>query len=287
MHKKQNHGCRIVSSTKQAYVNQKFFRPSCNQALNVRFNYSFFDPYYKKEPTEIVLPQYLMATPDDAIINYFSVLREAAQFSGEKSGGCGTIGEATVPYPIAYNFHTKNYKKRIDFKTYYDSFQNIGHINLIKVRQTPSPPENTDQIRYFVELETIEGSDKGITYFGYYYGFILLKKENDRFMIFDFTLEGEDFLCAPYHGWNHDAEAIVGVKYGNWCKLVSKRYPMHQQGYLKQVCFDGTDGYRYLIVFIEITNGYDIEIAQYRINENGSWEPIFFDPLDCVNKIKG
>lgn len=267
-----------------AKYNQKFFRPSCYPTLNNRFQYSFFKPFENKNPSEIVIPKSLMATPEDLIINYFSILREAANFSGDMSGGCGTVGFASIPYPIAFQFFTKDYQKEIDFKTYYESFENIGHINLIKVRLTTCNPKHENHIRYFIELESIEGSNKGITCFAYYYGFMYLKKENDCYKIESFNLEGEDFLCAPYHGWSYDAEMLIDAMYGNWCKLVGKRYPMIQHGDIKQIYFDGTDGYRYLIVFVEVTNGYDIEIAQFRQYPNGNFQPIMFDPLECIDK---
>ncbi|MGM0867502.1 MAG: hypothetical protein ACQEWF_22865 [Bacillota bacterium] len=276
-------GIAPLSRINQFNFNKKFFRPSCYGSLNNRFKqHTFFKPYFNKHFTEIVLPQSLMQTPIDTIINFYSILREAANFSGDTIGGCGTVGQASIPYPIAYNFFTKYYQFKIDYESFHHSFQNIGHINLINVRLTTSSPLNQDQLRYFIELETIEGSDKGITYFAYYYGFMFLKKENGLYKIEDFKLEGEDFLCAPYHGWSYDAEMIIQTEYGNWCNLVSKQYPTFQQGDTKQIYFDGTDGYGYLIVFVEVTNGYDIEIAQYRIDESGKWQPIMFNPLDCI-----
>ncbi len=262
--------------------NQKFFRPSSDPALNNRFQqYDFFLPFYNKKYKDIVLPKSLMQTPRDTIINYFSVLREAASFLPNLYGGCGTVGEANIPYPIAYNFFTRNFQQSTDYDTFYRSFQNIGHINLIKMRKTTS---QRGRLRYFIELETIEGSDKGVTYFAYYYGFMFLQNEDGQYKIDNFKLAGEDFLCAPYHGWSHDAEMIIQAKYGNWCHLVRKQYPVFQQGDTKHIYFDGTDGYSYLIVFVEITNGYDIEIAQYRTDECGNWHPITLNPSDCLKK---
>ncbi|WP_349410053.1 hypothetical protein [Pseudalkalibacillus sp. SCS-8] len=264
-------------------INQKYFRPSCYPALNTKIQkYSFFNPYLKLEPEEIELPYALTATPDDTIIYYFSVLREAANFSGEKMGGCGTVGSARIPYPVAYSFFTDSYQKKVDYEAFYDSFQGIGHINLIKMTQTTRDPDHPGELRYFIEIETIEGTIQGNTTFAYYYGFMFLKKEKARYKIADFKLQGEDFLCAPYHGWNHDAEAAVQVMYGNWCKLIHKLYPIVQHGYVKQIDFKGTDGYLYRILFAELTNGYDIEIAQFRKQRNEPWQPITFNPEKCV-----
>ncbi|WP_264170004.1 hypothetical protein [Clostridium estertheticum] len=43
------------------------------------------------------------------------------------------------------------------------------------------------------------------------------------YKISDVQLFGEDFLCAPYHGWSHNAEYVVDIKYGDWCKPVKER----------------------------------------------------------------
>lgn len=72
-----------------------------------------------------------------------------------------------------------------------------------------------------MKLKPIEGFEgKNAEYFGYSYGFIQLEYYKDVFRISDLSKIEEDFLCAPYHGWHHDGEAIVEVKYGNWCKLI-------------------------------------------------------------------
>lgn len=230
---------------KKVDVNQKYFRPSCLPALNSRLaTYEFFNPYYDKKPEEIHLPVKLTATPEDTVLNYFSILREAENLNEKAIGGCGTVGMSRIPYPIAYNFLSDDYQKRLGYEDFLKSFQDIGYINLIKLQRVF---EDKDASQYFFEIETIEGSRKGVTYFAYYYGFIHLKKEgNHLFKIQDISLFGEDFLCAAYHGWDHDAEAVVEVKYGNWCKLVKKIYPTQQNGYVKNVYINGTDGHDYL-----------------------------------------
>ena len=75
--------------------------------------------------------------------------------------------------------------------------------------------------RYFIEIETIEGSAK--TYFAYYYGYIYIEKEKNSYKIANMELYGEGFLCAAYHLWQHNAEAVVDAEYKNWCKLVKER----------------------------------------------------------------
>ncbi|HYK72164.1 MAG TPA: hypothetical protein VEV44_03380, partial [Pseudoneobacillus sp.] len=50
--------------------NQKFFRPSCSHALNLRFSTSeFFHPYYEKTYDQIKVPKELTTTPEVTILN--------------------------------------------------------------------------------------------------------------------------------------------------------------------------------------------------------------------------
>ncbi|WP_197090979.1 hypothetical protein [Bacillus sp. FJAT-27231] len=259
-------------------TNQKYFRPSRLPALNTRVrSFTFFNPYYTKPPEDIQLPSTLTAAPEDTILNYFSVLREAAYFSEGEGGGCGTVGMAAIPYPVAYQFLDKEYQKRVSYEKFFHSFRGIGHITLIKLNKVKTS-------HYFVELETIEGSAKDVTFFAYYYGFITVIKEKESYKIHDMTFHGEDFLCAPYHGWDHEAEAVVDVKYGEWCKLVKKRYPTYKNNYVKHIYVHGTDGHDYLFVFFELTNGTDVEIAQFKRRANGRWIPIKIDPEKCLKQ---
>ncbi|MGG3802689.1 hypothetical protein [Metabacillus fastidiosus] len=268
------------SRPNQKDLNEKYFRPSKLPALNKRnLSYSIGE----KDSIQIELPKQFMLTPRDTIINYFSILREAAHLSDNIAGGCGTVGMATLPYPVVYNFLTIEYQKRVNYKNFFNSFRNIGHINLVKLKRVRNEKEKWE---YFAEIETIEGSLKGLTYFAYYYSFITIIRENDVYKIDDLHFYGEDFLCTPYHGWSHDAEAVVDIKYGNWCKLVSRRYPTVQNGYVKNVFFKGTDGNDYLFIFFELTNGTDIEIAQYRRGLDGGWIEIKIDPEKCLEPVQ-
>jgi hypothetical protein len=261
---------------------ERYFRPSCLPILNDRFPSSFFDPYYDKKPNEIKLSPSLMASPDNTIINYFSVLREAENLSTEKIAGCGTIGNSKIPYPVSYQFLTSDYQKRFPYNSYLKSFEDIAHINLIKLKRIPDDKNHPHTIPYFIELETIEGSTKRLTYFAYYFGFIYLRNEGNCFKIEDMELFGEDFLCAAYHLWQHNAEEVVDIKYGNWCHLVKKRLPTKQDGYVKNIDVIGTDGNEYRFVFFQLTNDTDIFIAQYKRNTLGKWEQIEMDPEKCV-----
>lgn len=262
---------------------EKYFRPSKLPVLNDRnFNTRFFDPYLERDVSEIILPEYLTKSPEDTIINYFSILREAANVQKGKFAGCGTLGYQSIPYPVAYQFLSSSYKENTSYKKYLKTFSNILHINLVKYRQVPVLDNPNDIIRYFVEIETIEGSEKNAANFAYYYGFVDIVKEKNDYKISNLEFFREDYLCAPYHGWSYDAEAVVEIKYGGWCKLVMERYPTNQEGYVKKIHFKGTDGNDYLIEFYQLTNDTDIEIAQYIKDKAGNWKLIKLDPEKCL-----
>jgi hypothetical protein len=118
---------------------------------------------------------------------------------------------------------------------------------------------------------------------GYVRAFQLVH-EKEGYRISDLTQVAEDFLCAPYHGWSHWGEDVVEVKYGNWCKLMKKRYPTIKKDYVKNIYFQGKDGADYYLIFFTLTNGTDIEIAQFRKKGNENWKQIFIKPEeDCIN----
>jgi hypothetical protein len=261
---------------------ERYFRPSSLPIKNTFIqNFQFFDPFYEKKETEIKLPASLLRSPDETILNYFSIVREAENLTEQQLGGCGTVGMAKMPFPIAYNFFTKDYQKSVSFHDYLQSFAGIGHLNLIKMNRLP---DEKDFVPYFIELETIEGSAKGVTYFAYYYGYVQLVKEHSLYKIKEMKLYGEDFLCAPYHLWQHDAEAVVGIMYGEWCHLIKKQLPTKQNGYVKTIDFAGTDGADYRFIFYQLTNDTDVLISQFKKDAKGEWEFIKINPEDCIKK---
>lgn len=276
---------KVISKNKDV---ETYFRPSDLPVLNNRNIYSDIDItniYYQKKVSEIVLPKELMRSPEETIINYFSVLREAANWVEGKNAGCGTLGMDKTPYPVAYNFLSASYQKKISYEQYLDSFKNILHTSLIKYQQVPVYDNPSGILRYFVEIETIGGSEKSVANFTYYYGFVDLIKEDGQYKISNLEFTGEDYLCAPYHGWSYDAESSVEIRYGGWCKLIKEQYPTIQNCYVKHIYFAGTDGNDYLIVFFHLTNDTDIEIAQYRKNKDGNFELIKLDPEKCTTDI--
>ena len=264
---------------------EKYFRPSKLPILNDRdIRSDFFNPFWEKKPSEIALPDYLLKTPDDTIINYYSILRQAANPQKGKGAGCGTLGLAWTPYPVAYNFLSSTYREKLDYNQYLKSFENILHINLIKLKRIATDEKHPDSMKYFVEIETIEGSEKDVAYFAYYYGYLYIFREGNQYKISDLQFYGEDYLCAPYHGWWHDAESVVDITYGGWCSLVKERYPTQQDGFVKKIYFKGTDGNDYIIEFFHLTNDTDLQIAQYKKSVNGKWELIKLDSTKCLEK---
>ncbi|MFB9986104.1 hypothetical protein [Bacillus benzoevorans] len=260
---------------------QRFFRPSCLPALNMRFaKGDFFQPYFEKTFDQINVPIELARTPEDTVINYFSILREAS-YMGERS--CGTIGQSKIPYPLAYNFFTKEYQQKISYENYLHSFAGVGHTSLIKLCRIP---DENQGIKFFYEIETIEGFEgRSAEYFGYSYGFLQLVQEHEGFRISDLHQIEEDFLCAPYHGWDQDGESIVDIKYGEWCKLVKKRYPTIRNGYIKNIYFRGHDETNYLFIYFTLTNGTDIEIAQFHKAADEKWKQIKINPeQECITQ---
>lgn len=261
---------------------EKYFRPSSLPIKNTLVkNSQFFDPYYEKNYKEIILPSTLTRTPYETVLNYFTILREAENLNKNQLGGCGTVGMAKLPFPIAYNFFTENYRKSISYSDYLQSFAGIGHLNLIKMNRLP---DEKGIVPYFIELESIEGSSKGVTYFAYYYGYVQLKRVQNLYKIDQMKLYGEDFLCAGYHLWQHDAESVVAIMYGEWCKLIKKQLPTKQDGYVKTIDFLGTDGADYRFIFYQITNDTDVLISQFRKDSKGNWESIRIDPTKCLEK---
>lgn len=264
--------------------NEQYFRPSPIPSLNNKnFDFEFFDKYSNENYNKIILPNLLFNSPEDTIINYFSILREAENIS---QGGCGSIGSAKIPYPISYNFFTSKYKSKINYSSYFNLFKDIGHINLIKLNNITYDHILNGTSKYFIELETIEPSVNGNTSFSYYYGYVYIQNENGNYKISDFDLRGEDFLCAAYHGWNHNAELYVDAVYGNWCNILKKRYPTEQSGYIKNIYVAGNDAQDYRFEFFRLTNGTDIEIQQFVKDKNNEWKPIKIDVNKCIPRCK-
>ncbi|WP_291648289.1 hypothetical protein [Clostridium sp.] len=272
----EQHEKEVVTITN----NEKYFRPSKlpvlnnNEEANELINY-----YYDKKFDDISIPIKFIKSPEETILNYFSLLREAANPLEGKYIGCGSLGNGNSPYPIAYNFFDDEYKKKVSFNTYKDSFSNMFHISLIKYKEVPSDNEN---LKYFYEIEVIQALQNNIASFTYYYGFIEIRKIGNEYKISDINITPENYLCAPYHGWVYDGTSKVEIEYGNWCNLVKKIEKTEVDGYVKNVYFLGNDNKNYKIQFYTLTNDYDIEVAQYIKSSNGKWKNIKLNSNDCL-----
>ena len=263
--------------------NEQYFRPSPTPSLNNKnFEFEFFDKYSNENYNKIILPNWLFNSPRDTLINYFSILREAENIS---QGCCGSIGNARMPYPISYNFFTSEYRSKINYSSYFNLFKDIGHINLIKLNNVTYENVSNEKYKYFFELETIEPSVNSNTSFSYYYGYVYIQNENGKYKISHIDLKGEDFLCAAYHGWSHNAEFYVDTVYGHWCNLIRKIYPTEQHEYIKNIYVSGNDSENYRFEFFQLTNGTDIEIQQFVKDINNEWKPIKIDVNKCVQRF--
>ncbi|KPU43645.1 hypothetical protein OXPF_30870 [Oxobacter pfennigii] len=254
-----------ADSKKEDDYIQRFFRPSKEKVMDKKY-------FFNKEGAE--LPKVFQAS-NDVVRAYFDIISDAANM-GSKKGGMGSIGYGTAPYPEAYKLLSEDKKKAMTYESFLKSFESIGHINLLKMAEGPSvKSENSISPRYFVEIETIEGSDTlGKTYFAYYYGYITLNQDgNNGWRIHSIELIPEDFLSHAYHGWHHDANSIVKFIYGDKLNIVDKVLNMENDGYFSNIIAKGKDGKQYRFTFIRITNGADIPFRQFVMDE-GKWKDV-------------
>ena len=276
----------VVDSKEEFYDFERFFRPSQMVILNDE-NLTSLSKFYNQNPYKMNLPTKPFRSGKDSVVNYFNVLREAANPIDDNKTGCGSLGDTKGPYPVAYNFLSKSYQKKLSYKEFLDSFKNILHINLIKVNNVPADEDNPNLLKYFVEIEVIEGSrnEKGL--FAYYYGNIYLDKENDGYKIVKMNFSPENYLCAPYHGWADDAKTFVEIEYGNWCSLLDGDVIVNEDNYEKRAYYKDKDDNEYYVLFYELTNGVDKKIADYKKNKDNQWEVIYINPEKCIeDKLK-
>jgi hypothetical protein len=272
----QHTNAEIGTILNDSNYNEKYFRPSKFQSINTEDFTAFILENQNDDPSKITLPKALTASPSDTIINFFSIIREANQGATMKVG-CGTVGLETLPYPIAYVFLSSAMKEQLPYNQFLNLFGNIYHINLIKMVCLPYTDLSNNSYNFLIEFETIEGEC-----FCYYYGYLEVIYENFSYLINSLSFEKEDFFCAPYHRWQHNAELAVEIMYKNWCNLIAKIYPTLQEEYIKKIIAEDTDGNQYLFVFLTLTNGTDIEIGQYK-KDNNEWRNFTINPYECLD----
>jgi hypothetical protein len=253
---------------------ERFQRPS--KELPYPNPYSFKD--FRKENEKPPLLTKKFENPKDLILAYYGILREASNMLGY-SGGCGTIGWSGLPYPYAYELLTKAKQKEIPFDQFIDSFNGIGYTTLLKLLPAYAPPDSPNDTKYYmVEIEIITGAeantDKGYnqgSQFAYYYGLITVEKTSDEgWKIKNIDYIPEDFLCAPMHHWFYLSDAVVQIVYGGNLKLIDKIDRTEQKDDMISIYASG-NGKSYRFDFVRLTNGYDILLHEY-ILENGDWK---------------
>lgn len=251
-------------------------------------DYSKFEQYFRPSNLPVLntrmVDTYVKANQKDTILNYYSVLREAAHSVENIRTGCGTIGMAMNPYPIAYQYLSSEYQRRLSYEEYLKWFENKLHLNLIKVSEVPSLSSDRypEAEKYFVEFEVIEGTveEKGV--FAYYSGFLYLQEEEEGYKIIDMEFTPENYLCAPYHSWHYDGRAVVEIEYGDWCNMIAGEVRIEQNGYEKKVYFTDHENRDYYVLFYQLTNGTDLKIADFKKNQSGAWEQVEIHPEDCL-----
>jgi len=269
-----------VMNKRMSDLNETYFRPSNLKSLNSNFmDHDTFMSSFKAES----VPVKLMASPEASVINYFSVLQQASNLTEDKNGGCGTVGYGLEPFPIAYAFLSENNKKSMSYDEFVQSFEGIGHINLIKLLPMAAPSQ--DMSRFFLELEILEGSSVGVTTFNYYTGELDVIKVNGLYYVDSLTLSPEDFFCAAYHGWAHNAESYVETVYGNWCGLIMRQYAPEQDEYRKKIIIDGVDERKYMFEFAKLTNGTDL-LINTSVKNKSKWVPVQIDVEKYLDKGK-
>lgn len=247
---------------------ERFFRPYQQKVLDRKYT---FNKNGQDLPEKFNLP-------GDVVRAYFDIVGDASNM-GDKKGGCGSIGFGDAPYPHAYNMLAESLKSRMPFEQFMKSFEGIGHINLLKFIEAPAVKiEDAVCPRYFVELETIEGTyEDGKTGFSYYYGFVTTVQDGDKgWKINMIAIYPEDFLCHAYHGWWHDGPSVVNVIYKDKCQIIEKVLNVEEDGHLRNVMTKGKDGKQYRFVFVRISNGADVGLRIY-VLENGKWKDIVID----------
>jgi hypothetical protein len=254
---------------------ERFQRPSSQPALKNAYKFADFEKDRGGEPLSLDNFQ----TSEDVILAFFGILRDAANMK-DYSGGCGTIGSATLPYPYAYELLSEGRKKEMSLGQFEDSFGGIGYITLLKLCPVYTPPGTPENIRYhMVECEIITGaaSDdpagfRSGSHFAYFYGIITTERDHAGWKIKAIDYFPEDFLCAPMHGWDYDAQSLVSIVYQNWYHLIDRVDKTEQDGNKISVYASG-GGEQYRFDFVRITNGEDVLLHEL-VNHSGMWEEV-------------
>lgn len=261
---------------------ETFFRPSNQPILNTKDVTSLLnDNESIKDYQAVKIDNSIFSNPTNLILNYYSILREAFTLEKGLGAGCGSLGYGITPYLITYNFLSSDYQKKIDYKSYHDSFKNILHLSLLKLVEIDS---SADEKKYLIEIETIEGTKNNAGAFHYYYGYLTLKQSEKEYKINDIVLYPEVYLCAPYHGWAYYAEDVINIEYAEWCHLVKEKIGTTVYNQIKTIKFKTYNNEIYVIKFAILSNDTDVLIGQYREDAYGNLVKLDLDTKKCIEK---
>ncbi len=253
---------------------ERFQRPSKEPPYPNPYSFRDFQKASEKPP----LVTMAFEKPEDLILAYYGILREASNMLGY-SGGCGTIGWAQLPYPYAYELLAKEMRQRMPLNQFVDSFKGIGYTTLLKLLPAYAPPGTPEGTKYYmVEIEIITGVKAATekeyhqgSQFAYYYGLMTVEKTPDEgWKIQNIDYIPEDFLCAPMHSWFYLSDAVVQIVYGDNLKLIDQIDRTEEKDHMIRIYASGK-GQSYRFDFVRLTNGYDILLNEY-ILDNGSWK---------------
>lgn len=262
----------LNSNSNYNFYEERFQRPSKQAGLKLKYKFEGLHGKDFEYPEKY-------NTPVDIIHAYYSILKDASNMIGFH-GGCGTIGMSRTPYPAAYELLSDETKKEISLEEFKNSFSGTGHITLLKLSPAYQPPSTPDNLRYyFVEVEIITGPPSSkdeeykreASYFAYYYGIVTAEyHESGGWKIKSVDYIPEDFLCAPWHGWNWDSNHLVNTIYGNWYKLIDKIDDVEIKDSFISIYASGKNE-KYRFDFVRLTNGVDVLLHEY-IKINNKWK---------------
>lgn len=254
-----------ANMSEDSNASERFQRPSNRQALESPFSYE----------DVATIPPKVYTSPKDVLYAYFTILQQASNMNGY-TGGCGTVGQAELPYPFAYALLSGERHSQVTQQKFTGSFRGIGHLTFLTLEKAYRPINTPDDIEYWmVEIEAIQGwpeqeAEKRETNFTYYYGLATLRNQPQQgWKIDSLDYLTEDFLCAPYHGWSWDATAVVQIVYQENLQLVTQIDKVEQNGINISIYASGGEEYRF--DFVRLTNGCDLLLHEY-IREGEEWK---------------
>lgn len=247
--------------------NEKYQRPSKQLPLSNPFTFQSFEQSNNA---------YVFEQPEEVIYAYYGILKEASNMLGY-SGGCGTIGDADLPYPYAYALLTAEARKNMSLKQFQHSFKGIGHITFLQCYPLPNPQNVSGNFKYFlIEIEVITGEKikneaerEPISYFAYYYGIVSIESNHNKWKIRKIDYFPEEFLCAPYHGWFYHSSDVVQIVYQDNLKLIERITDIDEVNELVYIYAEGK-GNQYRFDFVRLTNGHELLINE-SIMKDGNW----------------